>query len=125
MLVALAVESWREERNDLALVNSYVASLEVELVQDTFLNRVYIDVSRERSRSLRLLLDDLAGEIDPLSPADELLALNWAYNDDSPLYVSSVLEELLVTGNARLLDAPLLSALQAVSNRFTISEEVI
>ena len=125
VVVALAVESWRQERSALQLVNSYLASLETELVQDTFLNRVYIDLSKERSRSLRLLLDDLAGSSAPLSPMDELLALQWAYNDDSPLYVSSVLDELLVTGNARLLDESVLRALQAVSARFTISDEVI
>lgn len=125
VLVALSVESWRQERSDLQLVNSYLASLETELVQDTFLNRVYIDVSKERSRSLRLLLDDLAGSSAPLSPTDELLALYGAYNDDSPLYVSSVLDELLVTGNARLLDESVLRALQAVSDRFTISDVVI
>ena len=125
VLVALAVENWRADQADLKLVDSYLVSLEVELVRDTFLTRVYTNVSRERSRSLRLLLDDLAGAMDPLSPTDQLLALHWAYNDDSPLYVSSVLDELLVTGNARLLEGSVLSELQTVSDRFTISERVI
>jgi hypothetical protein len=125
VLVALAVESWREERADLSLVDSYLSSFQTEMVEDTFLNRVYIGVSRERSRSLRRLLDDLAGTTSALSPSDELIALHWAYNDDFPLYVSSVLEELLVTGNARLLDESVLRALQAVSHRFTISDRVI
>lgn len=125
VLVALAFDSWRQERSNLKLVDSYLVSLQAEMVQDTFLNRVYTDLSRKRSSSIRLLLDDLDGTIPRLQPVDELLALHWSYNDDAPLYVSSVLDELLVTGNARLLDGSVLSALQGVSERFTISNQVI
>jgi len=124
VLVALAVESWREEQSDLRLVGSYLISLETELVQDTFINRVYADVSRYRSTGLEQLLAALDEEV-VLSPREELLALHWAYNSERPLYVSAVLDELLVTGNARLLDASLLTALQGVSQRFEISDAVI
>jgi len=124
VLVALAVESWRQEQADLRLVDSYLVSLETEMVQDTFISRVYTDVSEHRSAGLRQLLASLDGEVS-LSPREELLALHWAYNDESPPYVSAVLDELLVTGNARLLESDVLAALQQVSQRFEIGGAVI
>ena len=125
VLVALALEGWRQNRMDQRLVDSYVISLAGELAYDTTLNRIYTDLSRERSHSVQLLLEDLNGLRPPLTPREELLALHWAYDDDKPLYVSSVLEELLTTGNARLLPDSLRAALQRVAHRFSISDDVI
>jgi len=124
VLVALAVESWRQEQSDIGLVGSYLVYLETELVQDTFIARVYSDVSRYQSVGIERLLTVLDGAED-LSPREELLSLYWAYNDEHPLYVSAVLDELLVTGNARLLASSILAALQGVSHRFEISGAVM
>jgi hypothetical protein len=125
VLVALALEGLRQDRADQRLVDSYVASLRGELAYDTTLNRIYTNLSGQRSRSVQLLLEDLDGLRPPLSPRDELLALHWAYVDDKPLYVTSVLEELLATGNARLLSDSLRAALQSVAHRYSISSDVI
>jgi len=125
VMVALTLEGWRQNLADQQRVDSYVASLQGELAYDTTLNRVYTNLSRERYSSVQLLLEDLDGLRPPLSPRDELLALYWAYIDDKPLYVTSVLEELLATGNTRLLSDSLRAALQTVAQRDQLTANVI
>lgn len=106
VMIALAVDSWREDRRDERTEEQYLSSLLEDLDSDF----AELDRAGRQSRSAaagaRTVLDVLGGRAPPL-PGDSLaLAVEYAGFLYFPAYFPYTFDELVSTGNLRIIRDP-------------------
>lgn len=103
VLIALAVEGWRQELQNRGDEKEYVARLKGDLAQDTLQLASTMELSRERATYAASLLDVLEGG-KTLESAEELVrAVEYPSWFNYPSYARATYEDLLSTGNLELL----------------------
>lgn len=106
VLIALAVDSWREERRDERTEEQYLSSLLEDLESDfAELDRAGSQ-ARTATASARTVLQVLEGQARPL-PGDSLAhAVEYAGFLYFPAYFPYTFDELVSTGNLRIIRDP-------------------
>jgi hypothetical protein len=102
VLIALAVEGWRQSLQNRGDEREYVARLKQDLAQDTLQLARTMELSRERATYAASLLRVLdAGSLE--SPEELARAVEYPSWFNYPSYSRTTYEDLLSTGNLELL----------------------
>jgi hypothetical protein len=106
VLVALAVDQWRDDRSDRVLGDFYLSALERDLRSDSSL--LATDLGRARSTLHSLaLLDSLVGGLRTPPDAETLnVALDRLTSVIDPPIATGTLQDLMSSGNSRLIEDP-------------------
>ena len=125
VFVALAAERWVAGGSDRALVEGYVRDLVSDLAQDSLGNVNRILMAEQRLAALDALLADLNGVGSALEDERELVALRDAQLVPTVAVQLATYQDLLGTGNLRLLEPALRRSLIEYHAAIAVVEGVI
>jgi hypothetical protein len=107
VFVALAAERWVAGRSDRDLAAAYAVDLAADLLEDSVTHAGRMNRARGRARALELMIDDLNGVGPRLEGPEALRVLFLAQNVPTGQTRNGTYQDLMSSGNMRLLDPEL------------------
>lgn len=110
IFVGLQVDQWNESRKDRVLEAQYIESLKADVMTDIAQLDAAIQLAADRSRLGRVVHSAMDRRVVDIDPNEFIWAVwnTWLFN--FPAYTRATYDELLSTGNLRLLRDPELKA---------------
>ncbi len=106
VLVALWVDNLNNDRRDRQLEGEYLSALTADLERDTAALSVEIRAAEERARSGGAVLDAVQSGLVDQDPHTFVRSVHLTYALSYPAYSRATVNDLLSTGNLRLLRDP-------------------
>lgn len=104
---AVAAERWVAGRADQRLAEEYTQDLLTDLLEDSVVHAARIDRLQARTRALARMIEDLNGTRPRMEGAEELRVLFLAQRVSTADSCDATYQDLVSSGNIRLLDAEL------------------
>lgn len=103
VLIALAADGWRQERQDRVIEREYLLRLSQDLETDIAAISNIMDLTEERAQYGQVVLDVYDTGSRPESPADFVEAVEYGHYFSYPDYSTTAIDNLTSTGDLRLI----------------------